>query len=124
MEANITQGLTVYALLVAHQRRIRTYNAIERANQALKRSTRVSALFPKERSILRLFSALLCEQSTEWRTGKIYLNMNPQALTAISCGIQRCDCAVARLRSVAMMAAFFHHATRPVAQISRNQLRC
>jgi putative transposase len=76
MEANITQGFTVYALPVAHQRRMRTSNAIERLNQELKRRTRVASLFPNEASLLRLVSALLCEQSDEWSTSKIYLNMN------------------------------------------------
>ena len=76
MEANIPQGFAVYALPAAHQRRMRTSNAIERVNQELKRRTRVAALFPNEASLLRLVSALLCEQSDEWSTGKIYLNMN------------------------------------------------
>jgi putative transposase len=76
MEANIPQGFAVYALPVAHHRRMRTSNAIERVNQELKRRTRVAALFPNEASLLRLVSALLCEQSDEWSTGKIYLNMN------------------------------------------------
>jgi len=77
MEANIAQGFTVYALPTAHHRRMRTSNAIERVNQELKRRTRVAALFPNEASLLRLTTALLCEQSDEWSTGKIYLNMNP-----------------------------------------------
>jgi transposase-like protein len=76
MDANIAQGFTVYALPVAHHRRMRTSNAIERVNQELKRRTRVASLFPNEASLLRLVSALLCEQSDEWSTGKIYLNMN------------------------------------------------
>ena len=77
MEHNIPHGFAVYALPAAHQRRMRTSNAIERVNQELKRRTRVAALFPNEASLLRLVSALLCEQSDEWLTGKIYLNMNP-----------------------------------------------
>ena len=35
---------------------------------------------PDESSLLRLVSALLSEISTEWLTGKIYLNMNPADL--------------------------------------------
>ena len=77
MEANIPEGFTVYSLPTAHHRRMRTSNAIERVNQELKRRTRVAALFPNESSLLRLVSALLCEQSDEWLTGKIYLNMKP-----------------------------------------------
>jgi len=77
MEANIPQSFAVYTLPAAHQRRMRDSNAIERVNQELKRRTRVAAIFPNEASLLRLVSALLCEQSDEWSTGKIYLNMNP-----------------------------------------------
>ena len=77
MEQNLPQGFTVYAHLTAHQRRIRTSNAIERVNQERKRRTRVAAPFPNEASLLRLVSALLCEQNDEWLTSKIYLNMNP-----------------------------------------------
>lgn len=80
MEDNIPQGLTVFSLPVAHQRRMRTSNALERVNQELKRRTRVASLFPNEASLLRLTSALLCEISEEWITGKIYLNMNPADL--------------------------------------------
>jgi transposase-like protein len=77
MEHNLPQGFAVYALPTTHHRRMRTSNAIERVNQELKRRTRVAALFPNEASLLRLVSALLCEQSDEWSTGKTYLNMNP-----------------------------------------------
>ena len=80
MEENLPQGFVVYALPAAHQRRMRTSNAIERVNQELKRRTRVASLFPNEASLLRLTSALLCEISDEWLTGKIYLNMNPADL--------------------------------------------
>ena len=80
MEENIPQGFTVFSLPAAHQRRMRTSNAIERVNQELKRRTRVASLFPNEASLLRLISALLCEISEEWLTGKIYLNMNPTDL--------------------------------------------
>ena len=59
---------------------MRTSNPIERLNQELKRRTRVASLFPNEVSLLRLISALLCEISEEWLTGKIYLNMKPADL--------------------------------------------
>lgn len=77
MEENIPQGLVVYSLPCAHQCRMRTSNAIERVNQELKRRTRVASLFPNEAALLRLVSALLCEISDVWLTGKIYLNMKP-----------------------------------------------
>ena len=78
MEENLPQGFTVFALPPAHQKRMRTSNALERVNQELKRRTRVASLFPNEASLLRLVSALLQETSETWETGKIYLNMERQ----------------------------------------------
>jgi transposase-like protein len=74
MEENLPQGFTVFALPVAHQKRLRTSNAIERMNQEIKRRTR-ARLFPNEASHLRLVTALLAEISEEWESGKIYLHM-------------------------------------------------
>ena len=59
----------------AHQKRLRTSNAMERVNQEIKRRTRVARLFPNEASILRLVTALLSEISDDWESGKIHLNM-------------------------------------------------
>ena len=78
LEENLPQGLTVFALPPAHQKRLRTSNALERVNQELKRRTRVARVFPNEASLLRLVSALLAETSDEWESGKIYLNMECQ----------------------------------------------
>jgi len=78
MEANLPQGLAVLALPTAHQRRLRTSNALERVNEELRRRTRVASLFPNEASLLRLVSALLQETSEAWETGKAYLNMENQ----------------------------------------------
>jgi transposase-like protein len=75
MEENLPQGFTVFALPVAHQKRLRTSNAIERVNQEIKRRPRVARLFPNEASRLRLVTALLAELSEEWESGEIYLNM-------------------------------------------------
>jgi putative transposase len=78
MEDNLPLGLTVFALPAAHQKRLRTSNALERVNQEIKRRTRVARLFPNEAALLRLVTALLAETSEEWESGKIYLNMeNP-----------------------------------------------
>jgi len=75
MEENLPQGLAIFALPAAHQRRMRTTNALERVNMELKRRTRVAGLFPNEASLLRLTTAILAETSDEWETGRIYLNM-------------------------------------------------
>lgn len=77
MEANIPEGLAVFSLPQAHQRRLRTSNPIERLNQEIKRRTRVASIFPNEASLLRLVTAVLCEIDEDWMTSKIYLNMNP-----------------------------------------------
>jgi putative transposase len=78
LEENLPQGLTVLALPLAHQKRLRTSNGLERVNQELKRRTRVARVFPNEASLLRLVSALLAETSDDWESGKIYLNMECQ----------------------------------------------
>jgi len=75
LEANLPQGFTVFALPLAHQKKLRTSNAMERVNQEIKRRTRVARLFPNEASLLRLVSALLAEISDEWAAGNIFLNM-------------------------------------------------
>jgi putative transposase len=68
----------VLGVPLTHQSRLRTSNALERINQEIKRRTRVARVFPNETSLLRLITALLCETSEEWETGKIYLNMQIQ----------------------------------------------
>jgi transposase-like protein len=75
LEENLPQGFTVFALPLAHQKKLRTSNAMERVNQEIKRRTRVARLFPNEAALLRLVSALLAEISDEWATGNIFLNM-------------------------------------------------
>ena len=75
LEENLPQGFAVFALPVAHQKKLRTSNALERVNQELKRRTRVARLFPNEASLLRLVTALLAEISDDWEAGKIYLTM-------------------------------------------------
>ena len=75
LEDNIPQGLTVLAFPIAHHRRLRTTNPLERVNQEIKRRTRVARVFPNEASLLRLVSALLTEVSQDWETGKIYLDI-------------------------------------------------
>lgn len=73
MEENVTEGLAVFALPVAHRRHLRTTNMLERLHKEIKRRTRVATLFPNEASLLRLVSAVLAETSQEWECGKVYL---------------------------------------------------
>jgi putative transposase len=75
LDANVGEGLTVFAFPRSHWRRLRTSNLVERLSQEIKRRTRVAGLFPNEASLLRLVSAVLMEISEEWETEKIYLRM-------------------------------------------------
>ena len=78
LEANVPQGLSVFALPASHRRRLRTINMLERLNKELKRRTRVAGLFPNEASALRLVTAVAMEISDEWETNRKYLTMEPE----------------------------------------------
>jgi len=75
IETNVPESLTVFALPEAQRKKLRTTNSLERLNKEIKRRTRVATLFPNEKSLERLVTALLNEVSDEWETGNIYLNM-------------------------------------------------
>ena len=57
---------------------MKSTNMIERFNQELKRRSRVIRIFPNDASCMRLLGTLCMEQSEEWETNKIYLNMDPK----------------------------------------------
>lgn len=76
MEANVSEGLSVFAFAPSHRRLLRTTNGVERINKEVRRRTRVASLFPNEASCLRLVSAVLMEISDEWQTGKAYLTFD------------------------------------------------
>lgn len=76
MEANIPEGLTVFAFPAAHQRRLRTSNGLERLTREIRRRSRVATLFPNETSCLRLATAVVMEISEEWQTGRTYLKLD------------------------------------------------
>ena len=78
LEANVPEGLSVFALPAGHRRRLRTSNMLERLNEEIRRRTRVAGLFPNEASALRLVSAVLMEISEDWETGRKYLTMGPE----------------------------------------------
>ena len=78
LDANVPDGLTVFTLPVAHRRKLRTTNILERIHKEIKRRTRVATLFPNEESVLRLVSSILCETDDEWQTGRAYLNMEAE----------------------------------------------
>lgn len=74
-EINVPESLTILKFPVAHQRRLRTSNPLERVNRELDRRTRVVCVFPNEASCERLSTAVLMEIAEEWQTGKVYLTM-------------------------------------------------
>ena len=78
IEANIPEGLAVFALPESHRRRLRTSNLMERVNREIRRRTRVATLFPNEASLLRLVTAVVAEISEEWETGRTYLSMETE----------------------------------------------
>jgi putative transposase len=80
MEANIPEGLAVFALQEAMRKRLRTSNMAENLNLQIKRRTRVAGLFPNEGSLLRLVSAICMEISEEWESGKVYLDIKGMKL--------------------------------------------
>ncbi len=75
LETAIPEGLTVFAVPVAHRQRLRTVNGLERLNQEIRPRTRVVGVFPNEASCLRLVSALAMEASDAWEAGKISLSL-------------------------------------------------
>ena len=75
LEENVPESLAVYALPVAHRRRMRTTNMLERLNREVTRRTNVVGVFPHEDALLRLATALVVEQSEQWEGGDVYLEM-------------------------------------------------
>jgi len=73
IETAVPEGFAVFALPVAHRRRLRSTNLMESLNSQVRRRTRVAGLFPNDASLLRLVSAVLMEISEEWETGRRYL---------------------------------------------------
>jgi len=89
LETNVPEGLTAFELPATLRRRLRTTNLLERLNQEIKRRTRVATLFPNEASLLRLVSAILSEQSEEWETGRVYLNIPTNGTQRKASGVPR-----------------------------------
>jgi hypothetical protein len=75
--AHQTALAIIFRDVIHRQKRMRTSNALEQVNQELKRRARVARVFPNEKPLLHLITALLVETSDEWETGTIHLNMNP-----------------------------------------------
>jgi putative transposase len=74
LEANIPEGLTVFAFPASHRRLLRTTNGLERLTREIRRRSRTIGIFPSEASSLRLVTAVVMEISDEWLTNRIYLS--------------------------------------------------
>lgn len=69
LESNVHEGLAVFTLPDAHQKRMRTSNGIERPiQQELKRRTSKVRVFPNLDSLERLSTAVLVEIDEKWET--------------------------------------------------------
>ena len=66
--------LTFYDFPQPHWRQIYSTNPLERLNKELKRRSQVVGIFPNRAAVLRLFSALLAEQTDEWLVGRHYFS--------------------------------------------------
>ena len=80
MEENIPEGLTVFSFPMAHRRRIRTANSLERLNREVRRRSRVAVLFPNVASCKRLVTAVLMEISEEWETSRTYMRLDSEEI--------------------------------------------
>jgi transposase-like protein len=69
LESNVPEGLAVFTLPDAHQKRMRTSNGIERPiQQELTRRTSQVRVFPNLDSLERLSTAVLVEIDEKWET--------------------------------------------------------
>lgn len=76
---NVPEGLTVFSIPPAHQRRLRTTNVLARLYREIGRRTKVATLFPNDASLLRLPTAVVMEVTEDWETGRRYLTMEADA---------------------------------------------
>lgn len=75
LENNIPDGFSIMTYPYKIRRLLRSTNMLERLNKEIKRRTKVVMLFPNEKSIERLISALLMEVSQDWETNKAYVRL-------------------------------------------------
>jgi putative transposase len=66
--------LTFHDFPQPHWRQIASTTPLERLNKERKRRSAVVGIFPGREAVLRLFSALLAEQTDEWLVGRHYFS--------------------------------------------------
>ncbi len=77
MGVNVVKGFTVFACPIAHRRRFRTSNFLERLSQEIKPSTRIVRVSLNEWSCQRLIAAILMETNDKLEYETIYLKIEP-----------------------------------------------
>jgi len=75
LEETIANALGGFALPASHGKRLQTTNGLERFQQAGRRRSRVTRIFPNWASCLRLDRALAMAGSQEWLTGHRYMDI-------------------------------------------------
>jgi putative transposase len=71
--------LTFYDFPREHWRQVYSTNPLERLNKELRRRSAVVGIFPNRASVIRLFGALLAEQTEEWLVGHRYFSLASMA---------------------------------------------
>ncbi len=71
--------LSFYDCPREHWRQIYSTNPLERLNKELRRRSAVVGIFPNRAAVIRLFGALLAEQTEEWLVGKRYFSLASMA---------------------------------------------
>ena len=66
--------LAFYSFPVDHWAKLRSTNPLERVNREIGRRTDVVAIFPNDRSLIRLAASVVIEQNDEWLVGRRYLS--------------------------------------------------
>ena len=66
-----------------HRAKLHSTNPIERLNGEIKPRTEVVGVFPNDKAIVRLFSAILLEQNNEWAVQRARY-MSPETMAPLS----------------------------------------